>query len=144
MTTTWNRQAWQLVNLAAKYGVINYQLSELLVDCHNKKEGVSPQTVFWEGRVCASSKWRSGYARLSASSSACVAYCIPCMNCETYVGQTSRTLAQQIKGHQRSVHYKDINTPALAQHSNSTGHSIHWGMRHMLSTPAPTPPDGTS
>ena len=41
------------VNLTAKCELINYQRSELLEDCHNKKEGVSPQTVFWESGVCA-------------------------------------------------------------------------------------------
>ena len=67
MTSTLNWQKWQLVNLATKYGLINYQRSELPVDCHNRKEGVSPQTVFWEGRVYTWPKWRSGYVRLSGT-----------------------------------------------------------------------------
>ena len=44
------------------YGMIAFQRSELSVDSHNKKEAVSPQTVFCGGG--AGTKWRSGYARL--------------------------------------------------------------------------------
>ena len=52
-------------------------------------------------------------------------YHIPCKNCPpTYIGQTSRTLSQRIKEHQRSVRNCDLATSALAEHSHSTGHPI--------------------
>ena len=65
----------------------------------------------------------------------CAVYCIPCTNCpRAYKGQTSRPLAQRIKEHQRSVHYSDIATSALAEHSNSTGHPIQWDEAHVIDT----------
>ena len=39
----------------------------------------------------------------------CVIYRIPCTNCpRAYIGQTSRTLSQRVKEHQRSVRNSDI------------------------------------
>ena len=65
----------------------------------------------------------------------CVVYRIPCTNCtRAYIGQTSRTLAQQIKDHQRSVRYSDIATSDPADHSNSTGHPIQWDVAHIINT----------
>ena len=63
----------------------------------------------------------------------CVVYRIPCTNClRAYIGQTSRTLAPQIKEHQMSVHNSDIATSALAEHSNSTGHPMQWDEAHVI------------
>ena len=60
---------------------------------------------------------------------------MPCTNCpRAYKGQTSRTLAQRIKEHQRSVRYSDIATSVLAEHSNSTGHPIQWDEVHVIDT----------
>ena len=65
----------------------------------------------------------------------CAVYRIPCTNCpRAYKGQTSRTLAQRIKEHQRSVRYSDIATSVLAEHSNSTGHPIQWDEVHVIDT----------
>ena len=65
----------------------------------------------------------------------CAVYRILCTNCpRAYIGQTSRTLAQQIKEHQRSVRYSDIATSVLAEHSNSTGHPIQWDEVHVIDT----------
>ena len=65
----------------------------------------------------------------------CAVYRIPCTNCpKAYKGQTSRTLAQWKKEHQRSVRYSDIATSILAEHSNSTGHPIQWDEAHVIDT----------
>ena len=56
-------------------------------------------------------------------------------NCpRAYIGQTSRTLGQRFKWHQRSVCNSDIATSALAEHSNSTGHPIQWDEAHVTDT----------
>ena len=57
-------------------------------------------------------------------------YGIPSTNCSwTYIGQTSRTLAQQIK-----------LTSVLAKHSHSTGHPIKRDQAHIINS-CPTPQD---
>ena len=62
-------------------------------------------------------------------------YRIWCTHCpKAYIGQTSRTIAQRIKEHQRSVHYSDIATSALAEHSNSTAQPLQWDEAHVINT----------
>ena len=48
-----------------------------------------------------------------------VVYHIPCNNCpQAYIGQTSRTLTQRPKEHQRAVRNGDLATSALAKHAH--------------------------
>ena len=64
---------------------------------------------------------------------ASVVYRIPCNNCpQAFIGQTSRTLTQRLKEHQRAVRNGDLATSALAEHAHSTGHPIDWTKPHVI------------
>ena len=56
-----------------------------------------------------------------------VIYRIPCSGCpRVYVGQTGRTLAQQLKEHKRALVNGHLAQSAVAEHAAQESHDIDW------------------
>ena len=54
-----------------------------------------------------------------------IIYLIPCEYGDNYIGETSKTLNEGLKEHQRAVRRMDNNNSA-AVHVRDTGHNISW------------------
>ena len=64
-------------------------------------------------------------------------YSIPYQDCDkSYIGETKRKFASQLKEHRKAVEHKQPQKSALAEHCLCSGHSISWESFKILCTSA--------